>query len=72
MKKILIFVLSGAYNLGDELILRSEIDLFQKYFPEAEFTIATYDENSFFGSKKNIEFISFFPNNIKKKFFQNI
>lgn len=71
-KNILIYVLSGKYNLGDELILRSEIDFFQKKFPNANFSIATYDEKSFVGNKKNIKFFSFFPNGIKKNFFKNI
>ncbi len=65
-------VLSGAYNLGDELILRSEIDLFQKQFPNAHFHIATYNKDSFIGNKRNIHFLSFFPNNFKNNFFKNI
>lgn len=71
-QKITFFVLSGAYNLGDELILRSEIDFFKKKFPSSQVSVATYDENSFFGERENITFFSFFPNNFKKKFFKNI
>lgn len=71
-QKITFFVLSGAYNLGDELILRSEIDFFKRKFPSANISVATYDENSFFGEKKNLYFFSFFPNNFRKKFFKNI
>lgn len=65
-------MLSGAYNLGDELILRSEIDFFKSRFPGAQFFVATYDSKSFIGSDENIEFVSFFPNNIKKHPFKNI
>lgn len=71
-KNIFIMVLSGAYNLGDELILRSEIDTFQSQNPDANFYISTYDENSFLGSKNNIHFLSFFPNNFKRHFLKNI
>lgn len=65
-------VLSGAYNLGDELILRSEIDFFKNKYPESNFIIATYNKDSFIGSCENCQFISFFPNNLKKFFFKNI
>lgn len=72
MKKIYIQVLSGAYNLGDELILRSEIDFIGSVYPDAKFFIGTYNEASFFGSKKNCEFLSFFPNNIRKHPLRNL
>lgn len=71
-QKITFFVLSGAYNLGDELILRSEIDFFKKKFPHGKISVVTYDENSFFGERENITFFSFFPNNFREKFLQNI
>lgn len=71
-KNIYILVLSGAYNLGDELILRSEIDFFRSQNPNVHITVATYDSDSFFGERKNIKFVSFFPNNFKKHFFKNI
>lgn len=71
-KNIVIFVLSGKYNLGDELILRVEIDFFKSKFPNATIHVATYDENSFLGDKKGIQFFSFFPNGIRKFFFKNI
>lgn len=71
-KNFLIMVLSGAYNLGDELILRAEIDILKNKFPNSQFILATYDENSFFGSRENCRFMSFFPNNIRKHFFKNI
>lgn len=69
---IFIQVLSGAYNLGDEMILRSEIDYFKNRFPKAKITVATYDEKSFVGDKTGIRFVSFFPNGIKKHPFRNI
>lgn len=72
MKKIYIQLLSGAYNLGDELILAAEINLVRKIFKNPQITVATYDENSFFGDKTGIKFVSFFPNNFKKRFFANI
>lgn len=71
-KNIFIMVLSGAYNLGDELILTSEIDWLENRFPEAKMTIATYDEKSFLGDQEKYHFLSFFPNNIKKFPFQNL
>ena len=60
-KNIFIMVLSGAYNLGDELILTSEIDWLKNRFPEAKMTIATYDEKSFLGDQEKYHFLSFFP-----------
>lgn len=71
-KNIVIMVLSGAYNLGDEKILEAEIDFFRQKFPNSQISVATYDENSFLWNKKNLKFFSYFPNNIKKKFFSNI
>lgn len=64
--------LSGAYNIWDELILDAEIAFFRSKYPEAKMTIMTYDPRSFVGEKEGIEYLSFFPNNIRKYPFQNI
>lgn len=72
INSILIMVLSWAYNLGDELILRAEIDALRKRYPDARIAVATYDPHSFLGSRENIQFFSYFPNALKKYPFKNI
>lgn len=72
MKTIYFLVLSGAYNLGDECILRSEIDYFRARYPDAAIKVATYDKASFIGNTEGIEFVSYFPNNIRRFPIKNI
>ena len=38
-----IFTATGAYNLGDELILLQEYEYLHNRYPDATFTIFTYD-----------------------------
>lgn len=38
-----LFTATGAYNLGDELILLQEYEYLHNRYPEATFTIFTYD-----------------------------
>ncbi|PID84408.1 hypothetical protein CSB09_01195 [Candidatus Gracilibacteria bacterium] len=71
-KKILIMALVGKQNIGDEYILKSEYMFLKKKYPDAKFTIATFDTTSTPIVDKNISYISYFPNNLKKNPFKNI
>ncbi len=72
-KKILIMTATGAYNLGDELILKEELQFLQSHYGEyAEFKIFTYDEKSAFIHDPEVPFVNYFPNDVFRKFFQNI
>ena len=64
---------TGAYNLGDELILREEYEYLQDRYLEGYFTIFTDNsESSLLPKCSNIRYISYFPNHIKSRPFQNI
>jgi len=76
---ISILTASGKYNLGDELILAEEFRHLKNYFPQATFSIFTYDTKSLLINNSQIKTVIFFPNKIKYKplknifyFFQNI
>ncbi|MDD2916542.1 MAG: polysaccharide pyruvyl transferase family protein [Candidatus Gracilibacteria bacterium] len=64
---------TGAYNLGDELILLQEYEFIKKRHPEATFSVFTYDKkSSLLPRDETIEYISYFPNHAKTKPLQNI
>jgi len=69
---ISILTASGKFNLGDELILKQEYTILKKFFPEASFSIFTYDRASTLFQNEKVEFISFFPNKIKSRPLQNV
>ncbi|MCP4523850.1 MAG: polysaccharide pyruvyl transferase family protein [Candidatus Gracilibacteria bacterium] len=73
--KISIFASIGAYNLGDELIVKNEIkQLEKKYGKNIEFSVFTYDVKNPFIHAKNITYYEYFPCNIKslKGIFKNV
>jgi exopolysaccharide biosynthesis predicted pyruvyltransferase EpsI len=43
-KKVLIMMSTGKSNLGDELILREEVEFVRSHYGDAHITIATYDK----------------------------
>jgi polysaccharide pyruvyl transferase WcaK-like protein len=56
-----------AQNLGDELILKNEIQFFQhKFGKETKFSVFTYDVKNPFIIWKNIKYYEYFPCNAKK------
>ena len=64
---------TGAYNLGDEVILAEELRFLQNHYGDtAEFTIFTYDKKSALVYDPTVNFVSYFPNNFFGKFFANI
>lgn len=64
---------TGAYNLGDELILAQEHEYLNARYPGAIFHVFTYDpESSLLPKDKKIRDISYFPNNLRKHPFANI
>ncbi|MBS9784466.1 polysaccharide pyruvyl transferase family protein [Candidatus Gracilibacteria bacterium] len=72
-KKILIMALVGKQNIGDEYILKSEYTYLKEKYPDTKFTIVTFDITSTpIVDKKNVSYISYFPNNLKKHPLKNI
>lgn len=68
-----LFTATGAYNLGDELILLQEYLYLKNRYPKATFSIFTYEkESSLLEGGLSIEYFSYFPRNIRKKPVQNI
>lgn len=56
-----------AQNLGDELILKNEIQFFQhKFGKDTKFSVFTYDIKNPFIIGKNIKYYEYFPCNAKK------
>ncbi|PZM84976.1 hypothetical protein DLH72_02570 [Candidatus Gracilibacteria bacterium] len=74
-KIISIFSSIGCQNVGDELILKNEIELLKKEFGEnTKFYVFTYDKKDIFVSSENIFYKEYFPIGIKNKknIFRNI
>ena len=61
-RKISIFASIWSQNLGDELILRNEINLLKKEFWEnTKFFVFTYDKKDLFFKEKNVFYKEYFP-----------
>jgi len=72
--KIAIFASIWAQNLGDELILKNEINILEKqYWNNTEFYVFTYDKKNIFLKKDNVFYCNYFPIWIKNpiNFFKN-
>ncbi len=72
---ISVFASIWSQNLWDELILKNEIKALEKeYGKDTIFKVFSYDAKNPFFKKKNIEYIEYFPINIKnpKNIFRNI
>ena len=72
---ICIFASIWAQNLGDELIIKNEIQLLeQEFWADTRFKIATYNIQDIFYTQKNIQYFEYFPLWIKnpKNIFRNI
>ncbi len=68
-----LFTATGAYNLGDELILLQEYTYLKNRHPEATFSVFTYDSASTLLPEDDaIEYLSYFPNHIRTKPLQNM
>ena len=63
---------SGKHNLGDELILAEEFRRLKSGFPEATFSLFTYDTSSLIFSDSNAKIVSFFPNKFRSHPWANI
>ncbi len=64
---------TGAYNLGDEIILAEELKFLQNHYGDmAEFTVFSYDKKSALVYDPTVKFVSYFPNNFFGHFFANI
>ncbi len=68
-----LFTATGAYNLGDELILLQEYTYLKNRYPEAHFSVFTYDEkSSLLPDDPSIEYLSYFPHHLRKRPVHNI
>ncbi|MDD5377240.1 MAG: polysaccharide pyruvyl transferase family protein [Candidatus Gracilibacteria bacterium] len=68
-----LFTATGAYNLGDELILLQEYMYLKNRYPKATFSVFTYDAaSSLLPEDSSIEYLSFFPHHLKKRPIRNI
>lgn len=71
--KIALFTATWHYNLWDELILKQEYEYLKNRYSNPEFFIFTYNkESSLLPVDEKIEYISYFPKNIKKRPFLNL
>nr|MDD3720398.1 polysaccharide pyruvyl transferase family protein [Candidatus Gracilibacteria bacterium] len=73
---ISIFASIGCQNLGDELILKNEINIFEQLYKDKKvnFKVFSYDYKNPFYVKDNVKYIEYFPIGIKdkKNFFRNL
>lgn len=68
-----LFTATGCYNLGDELILLQEYTYLKNRYREATFSIFTYDaKSSLLPKDPSIEYLCYFPHDIKKRPLQNV
>ncbi len=58
---ISIFASVWAWNLWDELILKNEIKLLKKQYPNSKFIVYSYDINNIFFEDKYIKYVEYFP-----------
>lgn len=73
IRRIVLFAASGAYNLGDEAIVRSEIAYLRERYPEARISVSTYDPRStLLPESWNVRHFSYFPNGLRKRPFRNL
>jgi polysaccharide pyruvyl transferase WcaK-like protein len=72
-KKILFMTAAGAHNLGDELILREEINFVREHYGKhVDITAFAYDLDDILTRDPEVRFVSYFPNRIGEYFFKNI
>ncbi len=73
-RRILLFVATGARNVGDEMIVRAEYDFLRDRYPEAEIRVATYDATNHFLPKSDprLAFFPYFPNGLRIRPFSNV
>ena len=66
---ISIFASIGAQNLGDELILKNEIQILREEYKSKKprFIVFTYDLNNIFYESEDIEYKEYFPIGLKDK-----
>lgn len=70
---ISLFTATGAYNLGDELILLQEYEYLSHRYEGATFSVFTYDsKSSLLPAGDHIQYVSYFPNAFKKHPFRNL
>lgn len=68
-----LFTASGAYNLGDELILLQEYQYLKNRYPDATFSIFTYDsKSSLLPEDPSVEYVTYFPHRLKRRPFHNV
>lgn len=68
-----LFTATGAYNLGDELILLQEYTYLKSRHPDATFSVFTYDtKSSLLPIDEAIEYVSYFPNQARTKPLRNL
>lgn len=66
MKKVSIFASIWAQNLGDELILKNEIELLrQEFWEDTQFQVASYDIHNPVFQIQNTSYFEYFPIGIK-------
>ncbi|MDD2487762.1 MAG: polysaccharide pyruvyl transferase family protein [Candidatus Gracilibacteria bacterium] len=68
---ISIFTATGHHNLGDELILLKEYEVFKENYKNANFNIFTYDKESSL-IKDKVNYIQYFPTGMFAHPFKNI
>lgn len=72
-RRIVLFAASGAYNLGDEAIVRSEIAFLRDRYPGVRIAVSTYDPRStLLPETWGIRSFSYFPNGLRKRPFANL
>lgn len=72
-KKVLIMTATGSYNLGDEIILKEELQFLHGHYGEiVDFTVFTHDKKSALFQDDTIHWASYFPNNFFGNPFANI
>ena len=63
---------TGDYNLGDELIVESEIRYFQERYPDAQITVCVYDPASQIARPQEVRVIHYFPYQIRRQPLHNL
>lgn len=68
-----LFTATGAYNLGDELILLQEYAYLKNRYKNASFSVFSYDKkSSLLPEDPSVEYISYFPHRLKTRPIQNV
>lgn len=63
---------TGSYNIGDELILKEEVNFIKTHYGNVDVTVFTHDKKSAIVKDDTLHFANYFPTNLARNPIGNI